>query len=135
VRSSIEATLERMGDEPYAVIDFGTVRCMDFSCADEIVGKLLREHGAARYFFLHGVTASHCDAIEHVLARHQLAVVARDREGRVRVLGPIPDKARQALSVLAENGLATPDELADHLAASEMDLLDTTSGPTPRATE
>lgn len=131
VRSSIEETLAGTDGEPYAVIDFGMVRCLDYSCADEIVGKLLREHGSARYFFLHGVSPSHCEAIEHVLERHQLAVVARDRDGRVRVLGPIPDKARRALFALAENGLATSEELADHLAASEHATGDASNGQTP----
>lgn len=135
VRSSIEEALGGMDGEPYAVIDFGTVRCLDFSCADEIVGKLLREYGAARYFFLHGVSASHCEAIEHVLERHELAVVARDRDGRVRVLGPIPARARSALFALAANGLATHEELADHMATGEQEMGDASNEQPPRTSE
>ncbi len=116
VRHSIEERLAGAEAEPYAVIDFGTVRCLDYSCADEIVGKLLREHGSARYFFLQGVSPSHCEAIEHVLARHQLTVVARDRDGRVRILGPIPDQARTALVALTENGLATREEIESQIS-------------------
>lgn len=117
VRSSIEEALAGDDGEPYAVIDFGTVRCLDYSCADEIVARLLREHGSARYFFLQGVTPSHCEAIEHVLERHALTVVARDREGHVRVLGPVPEQARIALSAFADRGLASAEELAEHLSA------------------
>jgi hypothetical protein len=100
VRGGIEAALQETDGEQVAVIDFGTVRLLDYSCADEVVGKLLLEHGRARYFLLQGVTASHCEAIEPVLERHGLAAVARDREGRVRVLGHVPAGAREALSFL-----------------------------------
>ncbi|MEJ2237442.1 MAG: hypothetical protein P8X82_04015, partial [Gemmatimonadales bacterium] len=60
------------------VIDFGAVGCLDISCADEIVGKLLLDHGQVRYFLLRGVTEAHCEAINWVLERHGLAVVAED---------------------------------------------------------
>lgn len=117
VRSGIEQALAEAGGERVAVIDFGTVRCLDFSCADEIVGTLLREHGQAHYFLLHGVSAAHCEAIEHVLERHGLAVVARDRDGRVRVLGQVPDRARREFSQLTGSGLTLPEDIANGLPA------------------
>jgi hypothetical protein len=119
VRGSIEQALADSATEPIAVIDFGTVRCLDYSCADEIVARLLREHGRARYFFLQGVSPSHCDAIDHVLERHALTVIARDRDGRIRVLGPTPDHARMALAELAERGLATVEELTEQSLIGE----------------
>jgi anti-anti-sigma regulatory factor len=128
VRTSIEQSLAGSTDERYAVIDFGTVRCLDYSCADEIVAKLLRAHGSGRYFFLRGVSPSHCEAIEHVLERHRLTVIARDRDGRIRVLGPIPDQARRALSALVETGLASREEIDD---ARE----DSSTGQAPLASE
>ncbi|MDH3291735.1 MAG: hypothetical protein OEO20_13790 [Gemmatimonadota bacterium] len=102
VRDGIEAALDDLDTEPVTVIDFSTVRLLDYSCADEIVGKLLLEQGGARVFLLQGVTASHCEAIEPVLRRHKLAAIARDREGRVRMLGAVPEDARKALSALTD---------------------------------
>ncbi len=102
VRNGIEAALDDVEAEPVAVIDFSTVRVLDYSCADEIVGKLLLEQGGARAFLLQGVTASHCEAIEPVLRRHKLAAIARDREGRLRMLGHVPEAAREALSRLTD---------------------------------
>ncbi len=127
VRTGIVQALADAEGERVAVIDFGTVRCLDFSCADEIVGTLLREHGQARYFLLHGVSAAHCEAIEHVLERHGLAVVARDRNGRVRVLGQVPDRARREFSALTGSGLTAPEKIADRLLAA------TERPPTDRA--
>ena len=117
VRSEIEEMLDDR-DTEVAVIDFGTVRCLDLSCADEIVGKLLLQYGSARYFLLVGVDDGHRDALQPVLERHQLAVVAEDRSGTQRLLGSIPDRARDAFDVLTTSGCggAAADEIAQRLA-------------------
>jgi hypothetical protein len=115
VRSGIERLLDDGGGE-MAVIDFGTVRLMDHSCADEIIGKLLLAHGDARYFLLNGLDPSHEDAILPVLECHGLAVVARDRAGRLKLLGPLPEAARLAFRLLADDGPAVPEEVAAKLA-------------------
>jgi hypothetical protein len=99
------------------VIDFGTVRLMDHSCADEIIGKLLLQVGTP-YFLLTGLDPSHEDAIEPVLERYGLVVVARDRAGTLKLLGSLPEHARRAFRVLADDGPAIPDEVAAKLALS-----------------
>lgn len=116
VRNGVERELAALDGEQVVVMDFSTVRCLDISCADEIVGKLLLLHGGARRIVLHGVTPSHCEAIEQVLERHGLAVVARDRDGSVRVLGPLADEARRAFELLATRGPARLEALARDLA-------------------
>ncbi|MCH7875577.1 MAG: hypothetical protein IH965_09805 [Gemmatimonadetes bacterium] len=115
VRGGIEKMLEEFDGE-VAVIDFSTVRCLDISCADEIVGKLLLQHGHARYFLLVGLDEGHRDAIQPVLERHQLAVVAEDRSGTPWPLGTLTEPARQAFGVVANAGKAAPREVAECLA-------------------
>lgn len=122
VRTGVERELAALDGEQVAVIDFSTVRCLDISCADEIVGKLVLEHGHARSIVLHGVDASHCDAIEQVLDRHQVAVVARDRSGRMRVLGPVHETARRAFRELTRGGAAAPEEIAERLALPHAEM-------------
>ena len=114
VRFGIEAMLADADDT--TVIDFGTVRLMDMSCADEIIGKLLLRRGNGRYFLLVGVHAAHEDALQPVLERHRLAVVAEDRTGTLKLLGSLPEEARRAFGVLAASGPALPDEVAARLA-------------------
>jgi len=114
VRFGIEAMLDE--NDETTVIDFGTVRLMDISCADEIVGKLLLQRGTGRYFLLTGVHAAHEDALQPVLERHRLAVVAEDRMGTLKLLGSLPELARRAFGVLADSGPAEPDEVAARLA-------------------
>lgn len=114
VRFGIEAMLD--DDDETTVIDFGTVRLMDISCADEIVGKLLLQRGMGRYFLLAGVHAAHEDALQPVLERHRLAVVAEDRTGVLKLLGSLPEPARRTFGFLADSGPAEVAEVAARLA-------------------
>jgi hypothetical protein len=119
VRTGIEEMLSD-GEGDVAVIDFGTVRCLDISCADEIVGKLLLQHGG-QCFLLVGVDEGHREAIEPVLERHRLAAVAQDRAGTVQLLGSIPDPARRAFGVLMTEGGAEVSLVAEKLALTTDD--------------
>lgn len=118
VRSGIEDALNRASVEQIAMIDFSDVRCLDISCADEVVGKLLLTHGNARYFLLRGVTESHCEAINLVLERHGLAIVAQSRDGKIQLLGLLHETTRKAFGVVAESGTAAATDVAERLAVS-----------------
>jgi hypothetical protein len=115
VRNRVEEELEKIDATQLAVIDFGEVNCLDFSCADEIVAKLLLAHGTGRYFLLKGVTRPHMEAIEAVLERHGLVTVAEDRSGEVQLLGPLNEIARQAFGMVMKAGSAREHELLESL--------------------
>jgi hypothetical protein len=115
VRGGVEELLERVDGGQVAIIDFGAVGCLDISCADEIVGKLLLDQGSARYFLLRGVTEAHCEAISLVLERHGMAVVAEDRQGQFELLGPLGDTVRRAFAAVMENGPTEATEVAARL--------------------
>ena len=68
-----------------AVMDFTGVGCLDYSCADEIVAKLVRER--VRVLLLRGTSDGHRDAIEPVLLGHGLAAVCERPDGTLEVLG------------------------------------------------
>jgi hypothetical protein len=85
VRERIERDIGD-GRATVAVMDFTGVGCLDYSCADEIVAKLVRER--VWVLLLRGVTEAHRDAIEAVLAGHGLAVVVERTDGTLEVLGP-----------------------------------------------
>lgn len=118
VRLGIEQALADWDGEQVAVIDFGTVRCLDLSCADEIVGRLLREHGPVRYFVLLDLSEAQRESVEFVLERHGLAAVAGSRAGALEVLGPVPEPVRRVFAVLAEGGTARADQVAARLDLS-----------------
>jgi hypothetical protein len=116
VRSSVEVALGELDGGQAALIDFTSVRCLDLSCADEIVAKLLVAYGGARPFLLLGVSEAQREAIEPVLDRRDLAVAAQDRTGRLHVLGSASDVVQRVFTLLADRGAAEAHEVAQQLA-------------------
>ena len=122
VRDGIEKQLAELGDRSLTVIDFSHVRLLDFSCADEIVAKLLMRYtpryDAAppprdAYFVFRGVNESHLDAIETVLEHHGLAIVAELDAGDMILVGTVQEDERRAWDTLCRLGRLTALELAD----------------------
>lgn len=100
VRGQIEQLLSETGERALTVIDFSQVSMIDFSCADEVVAKLLMRYtDDARpqdaYFLFRGVSEHHWDAIEAVLERHGLAL-AMEQDNGVQLMGVLADVERRA---------------------------------------
>ena len=123
VRTSIEAELERYQGMNVVVLDFSAVRLIDWSCADEIVAKLLQTSlspsaSAAELFFLiRGLSEHNAELLGEVLLRHQLAMVLEEG-GTLRLLGWVADRARIAFERLASRGSTAVEEMAADLACS-----------------
>jgi hypothetical protein len=124
VRNGIEKMLADTGERTLTVIDFSHVGLLDYSCADEVVAKLLMRHvpaeggvPAARdaFFIFRGVSDSHLDAIETVLERHALAIVAQTEDGGTILVGTIGDRERRTWEAMCRLGRAAPVELAREL--------------------
>jgi len=116
VRNQIELLLSDSSERALTVIDFSRVSMIDFSCADEVVAKLLMRYlsddpPCDAYFLFRGVTEDHCDAIEAVLERHDLAAAVED-DGRVRLMGVLRDDERRAWEAAYELGRADAMEIA-----------------------
>lgn len=78
VRGRIQQAISAASDCALTRLDFSAVRLIDFSCADEVVAKLLlaADPAVERYVVLHGLSEDQVEAIDHVLAGHRLAVAA-----------------------------------------------------------
>ena len=101
VRREIQRAIA--GAEPtVARMDFSGVRCIDYSCADEIIAKLLRE---VKVLLLRGLTDGHREAIEPVLLSHGLAVLVELPDGTLDVLGP-RETAERLIEELVSRHLA-----------------------------
>ena len=126
VRTQIEMLLADSRERSLTVIDFSHVGMIDFSCADEIVAKLLLRYAAAdlsdreAYFIFRGVTDDHWDAIEMVLERHGLALVLETEDG-ARVVGIVNDGERAAWETVYELGRTGADTLARVLGSLPAD--------------
>ena len=119
VRTQIEILL-RSSERTLTVIDFSHVSMIDFSCADEVIAKLLLRMSSDReaYFIFRGMTDDHWDAIEAVLERHNLALVV-ERDSGVELVGVVNDRERRAFQILKRRGRAESWELAGDLGEPE----------------
>lgn len=119
VRQQIERLLSESGDRVLTIMDFSHVSMIDFSCADEVVAKLLMRYVGddspqEAYFLFRGLSDDHWMAIDAVLERHELALAAEDGE-RVRVAGVLSDDERRAWEVVYRLGQATAEDAAREL--------------------
>lgn len=115
VRLAIESQLAEAGEPSVSLVDFSQVTILDFSCADEVVARLLsRYNGADRprdaFFVFRGVQEWHEEPIQVVLERQSLAAVAEVADGTLRLLGTVDPSERrvwermQALQSVAPGG-------------------------------
>jgi hypothetical protein len=122
VRGQIESLL-RASERSLTVIDFSHVSMIDFSCADEVIAKLLLRHGSATereaYFVFRGMTDDHWDAIEAVLVRHGLALVV-ERDSGIELVGVLEDTERRAFAAIKRRGRAECWQLAGDLGEPEL---------------
>lgn len=121
VRKAIEEALAGLPEPNVTVIDFSHVTLLDFSCADEVVGKLLDAYQRRRhpqtYFLIRGVHAAHLEAIEAVLERYDLAVIVQDDAGSVHLAGSLDDGARQVWHYVRQHGSVWPQQVGEELGA------------------
>lgn len=119
VRSQIEQMLRERSERTLTVMDFSHVSMIDFSCADEVIAKLLLRYAEEdppleAYFLFRGVTDEHWEAIEAVLERRGLALVL-EQEDDVHLVGALPDEQRRAWETVRRLGPAALEELAEAL--------------------
>jgi hypothetical protein len=91
VRLAIEQQLDELERPVLSLVDFSSVAILDYSCADEVVAKLvlaLREGmgGGRAWVIFRGLRDFHRDPVEAVLERHALVAVAQSAEGEAAEL-------------------------------------------------
>ena len=127
VRREIEVVLSGLDQPSLTVIDFSQVGLLDFSCADEVVGKLL--DGVRRqvivtdaYVLVRGVRDDHIDAIDAVMQRYDLAVIVEGEDGAWHVVGPLDEPMRRVLDAVQRCGRAATWELAEAVERPASDV-------------
>jgi hypothetical protein len=117
IRTRVEARIAS-SPHPTAHLDFAAIGLLDFSCADEVVAKLLLGDDGARprFVVLVNVGENHREAIEHVLEFHQLTVVAVPaEEPRPCILGWRTPDLVTAFETIRELGAGDAKRLAARL--------------------
>ena len=117
IRERIERDLEKEPDGAVVALDFSKIGVIDYSCADEIVTKLLSrllsgEYGD-KYLLLTGLNENQKENIEVAIERKDLAIAADLKsDGRV-VLGSLNNYLKDTLDFIMKKKKATAKDLAD----------------------
>lgn len=123
VRTAIERQVVEVGAPVVTTIDFSQVHLLDVSCADEIVAKLLLRYDASTnpldgYLLLKGVREDHLDAIDAVLEKRSLALVAWD-DGHARLHGIVDEAERAHWEAVRDHGPVSSARVAQLLDTVE----------------
>ena len=133
VRGQLEHMLSEMEGHRLAVLDFTHVGVLDFSCADEIVAKLLLRFGAglpahadttaeASYFMFRGLGECHLEALEPVLERHGLALVAEAADGSMHLVGMVDEEEHLVWQLVVASGGGAVSAIASFADTQRIDL-------------
>jgi hypothetical protein len=130
VRMGVEQHLVEVGGSGgvcLSILDFSQVRVLDYSCADEIVAKLLLRYAqddrpVDAYFVAKGLQEHHIESVEAVLERHHLLLVTEGMGGSVRLLGPSTPAEQQCWRALRERAGRTVRDLLGSLPLGPLEV-------------
>ncbi len=117
IRERIEKDMAKEPEGAVIALDFSKIGIIDYSCADEIVTKLVSrllsgEYGD-KYLMLAGLNENQKENIEVALERKDLAVMAEMRDGSRAVLGNLNNYLKDTLDFIVKKKKVTSRELSD----------------------
>lgn len=117
VRERIECDIVKEKNGEVIALDFSKVGIIDYSCADEVIAKLISrllsgEYGD-RYIILTGLNENHKENIEVALERKELAVLAQMKNAKKVLLGSLNNYLKETLDLITKKGKITASELSD----------------------
>ncbi len=117
MRERIERDISKEKDGEVIALDFSKIGIIDYSCADEIVAKLISrllggEYGD-KYILLTGLNENQKENIEVALERKDLAVMAEMRDGGKILLGGLNNYLKETLHLILKRGKITAKELSE----------------------
>lgn len=121
VRMSIEGMAAEGKGQSLTVLDFADVSVIDFSCADEIVAKLMlraqprSSSDRETFLLIRGLSSQHIDPVETALCRRGLAVAAERTSGEPVLIGAVDPAAQRAWEAVCQEGRTCPGALAARL--------------------
>ena len=123
MREALEERLQTESPGELIILDFKGVGILDYSCADEIVAKLISRLNAGeygdRYLLLRGLNPTQKENIEVALERKHLAALFLNEEKKWEVLGVLNNYLKETLDEVMTKGRMTARDLAD---AAELEI-------------
>ena len=117
IREAIEGMLGKEPDGTIVALDFDGIGIIDYSCADEIMAKLITRLNAGeygdKYLVLKVSNPTQKENIEVALERKKLAVLSFNEDNSYQVLGILNTYLKDTLTHILEKGKVSARELAD----------------------
>lgn len=119
IRERIEKDIAKEEAGTIIALDFSKIGIIDYSCADEIVAKLIsrllsNEYGD-KYITLVGLNENQRENIEVALERKDLAVMGEMRDGIHILLGSLNTYLKETLHLILKKGKITAKELSEFM--------------------
>lgn len=121
VRLAIEAQLEEVRRPVLSLVDFSSVAILDYSCADEVVARLVlmaRERTLDTYLLFHGLQAHHLDPVEAVLARHSVRAILQPAGSGPRLVGPGSEVEARVWARVERSGRVPAHQVEEQVATT-----------------
>ena len=119
IRERIERDIAGEGDGMVIALDFSKIGVIDYSCADEIVAKLvsrlLGDEYGDKYIVLIGLNENQKENIEVALERKELAVMAQMKDGRKILLGSLNNYLKETLNLILKKGKISAKDLSESM--------------------
>ncbi|MFQ5890114.1 MAG: hypothetical protein ACE5JR_08675 [Gemmatimonadota bacterium] len=125
VRLSIESLLAEYEGHLLTVLDFRDVTVIDFSCADEVVAKLVlaslpeARPPRDRFFLFRGIGDHHLDPVQSALDRRRLTVAAERDNGERTLIGHVERHAARVWEAVCSAGRAPVRAVAAEIRLPE----------------
>lgn len=119
IRRRIERDIENEKNGEVIALDFLKVGIIDYSCADEVIAKLISrllsgEYGD-KYILLRGLNDNQKENIEVALERKDLAIMAEMKKGEKILLGNLNNYLKETLQLIIKKGKITAKELSEKM--------------------
>jgi len=119
IRDRIEKDIEKEKDGEVIALDFSNIGIIDYSCADEVVAKLVSrllsgEYGD-KYIVLTGLNENQKENIEVALERKNLALMAEMKNGEKFLIGNLNNYLKLTLNFVLEQTSITAKDLSEAL--------------------
>jgi len=119
IRERIERDISKEKDGEGIALDFSRIGIIDYSCADEIVAKLISrllsgEYGD-KYIILIGLNENQKENIEVALERKDLAVIAEMKDGKKTFIGNLNNYLQETLNFISLKKKITAGDLSTAL--------------------
>lgn len=119
IRNRIERDIENEKEGEVIALDFSKIGIVDYSCADEIVAKLISrlqsgEYGG-KYIVLTGLNENQKENIEVALERKDLAIIVQMKNGKKILLGNLNNYLKETLNLILKKGKITASDLSEYL--------------------